>query len=129
MIAPWFADTVTIYNKYQDQWKRTVLNNCYFGAVRNEYLTNTTVAENNTLLCRIPENANYLKPSAYAGADGTFTLQLGDVVVSGVVEDVIKDEAGKRVSNLLEKYKGESFKIKTVSINTKNAAPHYRVAG
>ena len=105
-----------------------MIGGCYFGAVNGATLSDIAVSENNALICRIPENLAFTED--YTGADGTFTLKPGDVIVKGAVNDIIEDVKGSRISDLLEKYKGRAFKIKAVSINTAlSTGRHYRAAG
>lgn len=126
--SPWWRYTVTVYNKYNGEWYSTMIGGCYFGAVSGDYLTDITVSENHQFVCRIPANTAFTDD--YAGASGTFTLYPGDVIVRGAVSDVISDTKGSRMSDLLEKYKGRAFKIKSVSINTAmSTGQHYRAMG
>ena len=119
---------MTVYNRYNGAWYSKVLSGCYFGPVRGETLNDTTVSINDNLICRIPESSAFTEQ--YTGQADTFTLAPGDIVVQGAVNDVIEDVKGKRVSDLLEKYKGKAFKIETVSINTAlDCGKHYKVTG
>lgn len=131
-----FIHTITLYNKYEDRsngptvtvWKKTVLNNCYFGAVSGKSLSDTTLSEQNSFVCRIPENNAFTED--YNGADNTFTLRPGDIIVKGDIAEEIADVKGIRASDLLSRYAGKSFVVKSVSINT--VIPfdkHYRASG
>lgn len=131
-----FIHTITLYNKYEDRsngptvtvWKKTVLENCYFGAVSGKTLSDTTLSEQNNFVCRIPEYDAFTEN--YSGADNTFTLQPGDIIVKGNISEEISDVRGLRSSDLLRKYAGKSFIVKCVSINTDIPFDkHYRVSG
>lgn len=135
MSIPTFVHTITLFNKLEDRsggrtavsWHKTVLNGCYFGAVRGEKHSGTVLSENDTFICRIPENKGYT--AAYKGIPGTFTLAPGDIIVKGCVKENIEDKAGSRAADILNSYK-ESFTVKSFSDNTVlSSEPHYRASG
>lgn len=135
MSIPTFIHTITLFNKVNDKssgktvvsWHKTILKDCYFGAVPGETQNDNTVSGNNTFICRIPKDEKY--SSEYKGEKDKFTLAPGDVIIKGIIEEDVKDTVGNRISDLLNKYK-ESFIIKAFSDNTILAfEPHYRVSG
>lgn len=131
-----FVYTVTIYNKYVDdseafpveRWKRTVLDNCYFGSVREEKQNNNSLVASNSFVCRIPKNKAY--SDDFNGENDKFTLSPGDIIVKGNINDIIEDKSGRRTSDLINKYKGKIFTVDSVSDNTLlSYMPHYRAFG
>ena len=128
-----FIFTVTVFNKYKNKanetsWKRTVLENCYFGAETAQKLNGNILSPGNSFVCRIPQNKGYT--NKFNGEDNKFTLAPGDVIVKGKITDEIKDVSGSRITDLLQKYKGECFAVKSFSDNTLlRHKPHYRVRG
>ncbi len=136
MIDSTFNSTITLYNRYVDRsgekafttWRRTVLDNCFFQTEANTQLSGTTLSMADSYICRIPEDNRFTED--YVGAEGSFTLKPEDVIVLGEVEDEISDFKGERVADLLQRYHGRSFTVKSVSINTKLPyAKHYRARG
>lgn len=131
-----FVHTVTLYNKLENRstgltvisWKRTVLKNCYFGTVLAHTLSDTSLSEQNSFVCRILEDPRFTED--YTGEENSFTLRPGDIIIRGDISDEISDEKGKRPADLLKKYCGRGFMIKAVSINTSlQNGKHYRVSG
>ena len=128
-----FIFTVTVFNKYktvgkENAWKRTVLKNCYFGAETTKNLNGNVLSNENSFICRVPKNKAYT--NKFNGESDKFTLAPGDVIVKGNVSDEIKDVSGNRITDLLQRYKGEAFTIKSFSDNTLlKYKPHYRVRG
>lgn len=127
-----FIFMVTVFNQYKKDnkthWKRTVLKNCYFGSERTQKLNDNVLSPENSFVCRIPKNKAYT--TNYNGEENKFSLSLGDVIVKGIVTDEITDVSGSRIADLLNKYKGECFTIKSFSDNTLlRHRPHYRVRG
>lgn len=136
MIDPTFQFTVTLYNKYVDKsggrsvitWKRTVLHECYFGTETIKQLNGNVLQQANSFICRIPQNENYT--DNYQGESNKFTLRPDDVIVKGEVFDEVGDTQGNRITDLLQKYKGKCFTMRSVSDNTiLPYAPHYRASG
>ncbi len=131
-----FDSTITLYNRYTDRsgerayttWHRTVLHNCFFQTEAVTQLNGTTLSMADGYICRIPEDERFTED--YVGKEGSFTLQPEDVIILGEVDEEISDFKGKRVADLLQKYAGRSFTVKSVSINTKLPyARHYRARG
>ena len=136
MIDPTFNTTITLFNRYEVKmesgieirWNKTVLANCFFSAVQSTGLSDITLKPSYNYVCRIPENDKFL--SDYSGQSGFFTLHPDDIIVRGEVSDVISDTDGQRAADIINKYKGEAFTVKEVSINTiLPCARHYRASG
>lgn len=116
MINPTFCDTVTVYHQVKRmdettkrnvvEWIRTVYQNCYFGTTTAQALSGTTLSVANGYTVRIP-------------AESTFQISPGDIVVRGDVSDVIEDVQGSRATDILNRYKPNSFTVRAVSDNTK----------
>ena len=105
-----FTDTVTVYNKISDtEWKRTV--------VECVQWSDKTEKKNDGGKISI---AHYVSVTFPEGTYEDVTLASGredDCIVYGAVEDVIRDEKGSRVSDLLRKY-DKSGLIKVVNDNS-----------
>lgn len=132
----WWNSTVTVYNKYEDPltqiitWQRTVLTDCFWkvnvGIVYGDQSLNTSYT--NMIICRIPKNDNYLSPYewkrlAAESRSSKFTLQIGDIIINGVVDDDIDEYAkGHRSSDLVDRYKDLGIiRIETVADNSDDA--------
>lgn len=136
MITPTFSSTITLYHKWTrlceetnrnvTSWVRFVLRDCYFGMQDVETLSDTTLNQASSYTARIPQNADYVEH--YEGTG--FAVSPEDIVVKGEVEDEVRDEQGRRPSDLLKKYKPFCFTVQTFTDNTKipNGA-HYKVTG
>ena len=128
MIDPTFNETITVYHqhKYLDatskknatEWIRTVYEECYYGTQKAENLNGNTLSQASSYVVKIPYNGTVLNISP------------GDIVVRGVVDDIIADVQGQRATDLINKYKPGCFTIRTVSANTKIPEDaHYKVTG
>ena len=142
---PWWEDTITIYNRYEDpltnivRWYRNVIEGCFWKYDGVKISINTTVLEGNTIICRIPENDKFLEKYQWDALSNDqqanyFTLGIGDIIVHGKVNDVVDEYINHhRASDLLAKYKALQgcMEIQNVSINTGTAkcVPHYLVRG
>ena len=141
----WWADTVTIYNRYEDPqtdlitWTRTVLTDCFFKNANNKVTVGQTVIETNDIIVRIPQKTNY---RAYAtwlmlGNDvrpNYFTIHQGDIIVKGNVTDTIDEYNSATNSNaLLTKYKKLGTCLVVNNFNDNATAgrglKHYRIMG
>lgn len=136
MINPTFNASITLYNRYVDRsgvktkttWHRIVLNDCFFAREAVTDLSSNTLSMADGYICRIPEDKRFTED--YKGEENTFTLCPEDIIVEGQIDDVISDAQGSRVSDLIAKYSGRAFTVKSVSINTKlPVGKHYRAKG
>lgn len=140
----WWEDTITIYNRYEDKqtslitWHRTVIHNCFWKASGNKVKVSDIVLDSDSLICRIPKDANYLNPREWEQLsndvmDNYFTLRQNDIVVRGEIEDEINEyQKGQRANDFIEKYKYDGcFTIKKIAINTGTGKnnEHYYISG
>ena len=116
MINPTFCDTVTVYHQVKTlneatkrnviEWIRTVFRNCYFGTTTAQALSGTTLSVANGYTVRIPSGK-------------TLDISPGDIVVRGEVSDIIEDVQDSRATDILNRYKPNSFTVRAVQDNTK----------
>lgn len=105
-----FTDTVTIYNKLPDEkWKITVVNGVQWSDKLDRANENgkVSVAHSTTVTFPYPTYKDLVLDSSNEE----------DCIVYGVVEDVIEDVKGSRISDLLKKYP-KSGLIKAVNDNS-----------
>lgn len=105
-----FMDTVTVYNKISDnEWKRTV--------VRGVQWSDKTDKKSENGRISIARYASVTFP------EGTYeelifdAAKEEDCIICGIVEDVVEDSKGKRISDLLKKYQ-KSGLIRAVNDNS-----------
>lgn len=143
--APWWETTVTIFNRYEDKqtdrvkWFKHVVHGTFWKNVGNKITVGEVTIDGSNVICRIREDAKFKEPYEWQKVPNDemqnyFTLGRGDIIVKGEVEDIIDEyTAGKRSSDLLEKYKALQgcMRIESVGINTGTARnePHYYVSG
>lgn len=140
----WWADTITIYNRYEDAqtnlitWTRTVLSGCFFKSVNNRLTVGQTVIESSNITVRIPEKSTYKIYAEWVllGNDirpNYFTLHQGDIIVLGTVTDSIDEYSANNSNALLSKYKesGECLIVQSFNDNAKigRGMKHYKVVG
>lgn len=144
-VFPWWTDTITVYNRYEDpntqvvSWYKHIIENCFWKYAGTKVQIGNTVLESNSIICRIPEDDNFLERYQWEALTNDdmskyFTLGVGDIIVKGNVEDTIDEYQSKhRASDLLAKYKKLQgcMEIQNVSINTGSSkcVPHYLVRG
>ena len=141
----WWSDTITVYNKYEDEqthvitWYKTVINNAFWKYVHDKASIGETVLETEKIVCRIRKDTKFLEKYEWVQKtaeqrQASFTLGAGDIIVLHEVTDTINEYVdGQRSSDLIEKYKKLQgcMEIETVSINSGigRGIPHYRVTG
>lgn len=141
----WWDSTITLYNRYVDEttqvitWYRTVLSNCFWSHNENRMVVGDTVIESNNLICRIPENSDYLDKSKWVELPNDemsnyFTFGIEDIVLLGEITDGINEYVkGSRSTDLIAKYKGfqKAMQIKEFTDNTGilRCMPHYYIQG
>lgn len=144
-VFPWWEDTVTIYNRYEDpltnivKWYKHTVDNCFWKNDDIKISIGNTVLEGNSTMCRIPQSDDFIERHSWESLTNDlmgnyFTLGVGDIVIRGEVDDVVDEYTNKhRSSDLLAKYKSLQgcIEIKSVSINTGTAKciPHYLIRG
>lgn len=95
------------------------------------------LTENNTIICRIPQDKRFLEKGAWRElADKTtgFTLSSGDIIILGrVEEDIDEYTPGKRSTDLIARYKeyDACLEVDTYINNVQTGVnlEHYRVVG
>lgn len=140
----WWDSTITLYNRYEDSvtgvitWHRTVLSNCFYKETGQKIKIGQVELESDNVTCRIPENNKFKQAYEWMKLPNDemssyFTLNTGDIVVKGEVDDEINDYlSGHRSSDFLNKYKYRGiFRIENVGINTGTGRglPHYYISG
>lgn len=110
----WWDKTVTIYHRSKDKdengrtvtkWKRTVLDNCFYGNKTVQVLNGTTIVNKNQRFFRIPTELSLL-------------VSADDIAALGEITDEVPDNTDAR--KLLNTYEG--FVISTVK---NNALSHF----
>lgn len=141
----WWDRRITLFIKYVDPdtdevtWYRKVINDCFFKETKTTKVSGNTISEVTQSVLRIPESTLYKDCASWHAMSESerksyFTLKNGDVVVAAEIFD-IPDEytEGKRMSELLEKYKElyPCFEIDVININVGigRCLPHYYVGG
>ncbi|MCH5210436.1 MAG: hypothetical protein J1F01_05665 [Oscillospiraceae bacterium] len=141
----WWNTTITLYNRYEEKetnlvtWRKTIIDGCFLKNANNKVSVGQTVLETNEILVRIPESDKF-KPYGEMISDvknltgDYFTLNRGDIIIKGAVDDDIDEYAkGKKSTDLLSKYKeiGVCLQINNWQDNTGvgRVAPHYYVSG
>lgn len=146
----WWDKTITIYNRVVDpttqrvSWQRTVVKNCFWKYVNEIYnmgrygMSSLGVrVETKGVTCRIPKDKRFVDKRTWkslSDKSGKFTLNNGDIIILGNVDDVIDEYvAGQRSTDLISKYKDENacLEVDTYveNIQTGVGLEHYRVIG
>lgn len=141
----WWDTQLTIYNKYEDPqtqvitWYKYTVTDCFWKYVGDKIDINGVTLETNNTICRIPKNSAFLEKHQWVAQPNDtmsnyFTLSPGDIIVKGVVDDVIDEyRSGSRSSDLLKKYKALQgcITIEEVGINVGKGRnnEHYFVKG
>lgn len=138
-----YTHTITLYNclkamdspNKKDHWYQYVLDGCYYKAAVTRVDTGTTAGMQNVYTVRIPSSADYRPYYEWASlTDGErkqkFTLSLDDIVIHGVCPEEISGISGQTATQVLKRYKPDSFKVTAVSDNTGALySKHYRLGG
>lgn len=142
---PNYNQTITIYNCFRgrdnpnstkDIWQRTVLHDCFYKNVmgRSEYADRDPKMAS-AYAVRIPGDARYRPYNEWCKLPETergkyFTCSLKDIVVKGECLDEISGISPDTASEVLSRYKPESFVVTAFSDNTSHrCAKHYRIGG
>lgn len=134
--------TITLYNKHEDRqtgivkWYRHKLERCFCKVTNNKVNVGNVQIHTDDSVIRIPEQSNYLPPYKWNELPDDeklnyMTLQSGDLIVLGDIEDQIDEyTTEKRSSDLIAKYSslGAVF-VNTVNINDFVPGAHYFVRG
>ena len=111
----WWNTTITVFNKYEDPatrkitWHKTVIPNCFWKNTGNKIVIGETTLDTDATICRIPLHEAFLENYQWNTTEDKsahFTLNSGDILVRGKVDDKIDEYAsGVRSSDILTKYK------------------------
>lgn len=141
----WWNNTVTLYNRYEDPltqivtWQKITLKNCFWKVNSNVSYSSDSLSNtfSNSIICRIPKNSKYVNPYQWkklntVSRNATFTLQIGDIVINGKIDDDIDESVkGKRSTDIISKYKDlGAIRIELISDNSDDARniQHYIVS-
>ena len=130
---PNYNQTITIFNRYKENgkehWKRTVLHNCFWKCETHVVLSGTSSSKANSYTARIPKDARYIPCGMFTDVVNQFSLKNGDLCILGDADEVITGASGHTATDVLQKYKPNSFKITAVADNTAFVGGHYRIGG
>lgn len=123
-----FDKDITIFNKLYDKekradvYKRTVLKGVHTEITQSSSFSDKEMRANDTLFVSIPFSIEgYVKPSEYQD-NSKWTLQEGDIIVVGVVENDI--DSPKHLKHLDNVYTIKSVEIIDYSVTCLN---HFEV--
>ena len=137
---PFANSVVTLIHKYyvdengkrKVRYLRKVLENCYWASDRDKLLTNNISIDSNSIICKIPADTDFV--DKYLGAEGTFSISVGDIVFLGNVNATISSV--KQEQEIIESHRVSGVMIvkKFVNneINVKDdqfMIPHYKLVG
>lgn len=146
----WWDSTITLFNKFTDpetkivKWYRTTINNCFWKYVNNRnslgrYAVASDVFDVKSVICRIPKDERYIDIVEWINSKDKdrskhFTLNTGDFIILGEVDDVIDEYTkGRRATDILAKYKlyNKSCEIETFTVDTGRGrcCEHYNIVG
>ena len=143
----WWNTTVTIFNQHTDatteviSWYRTVVTDCFWKYSGERVLINGVELNTSTVICRIPENENYLSKYLWEqlpndSKSAHFTVGRDDIIIPGDVDETIDEYSrglGIKSTELLSKYAQLQgcMKVNTVVENVGGGRnnPHYYIAG
>lgn len=142
---PWWNQTITIYNRYEDdhtnlvRWYKTIVSGCFYKDAGNKIQVGNTVIETNDIICRIRKDDRFLPNYEWNAKPADqkqdyFTLSVGDIIVLGeVADDIDEYHSGMRSNDIIDKYKALQgcFKIEQVADNTGGGrgSEHYYAKG
>ena len=129
MNLPSFRYIVTVFHQERNEdnsreapkWSKKVYKGCYFGSVTTKQVNGTNLSMADSYVCRIPKSSD----------NGVSLIVMpGDIIVKGEIADEVTDVAGKRPTDLLNKYSGNAFMVRTVSDNDAIPyLPHIHISG
>lgn len=142
---PNYNQTITVYNCFRaadnpnskkDIWQRTVLCNCvYKHIIERTEKAGSSPEMSSTYTARVPVSEKYKPYNEWIQLPKTersryFTFNLRDIVVKGECMNEITGTSPGTASELLSRYKPESFTVTAFSDNTSFChAKHYRLGG
>lgn len=141
----WWCDDITIFNKYVDnqtnvvKWYKTQVSNCFWKNMFEQRIVKDTTVATNSILCRVPKDARYLDIASWTMTPNDekanyFTLNVGDIIIKGIVDDYIDEYmSGHRSTDIIKKYKqtSECFVVESASNNATfgRSQQHYLARG
>lgn len=125
-MTDFFTDKVTIYNDIpadavnERRFDRFVIEKCHIVKGRVPKADGTIENLVNGKTVETKDTQRYKTPYEYRGlpvdlANGFYTVQIGDFVVEGEVDDVVT--TSREYAELQEKYSERGFVVRTVSEN------------
>ncbi len=140
----WWNTTVTIFNKYKDSndlitWYKHIVHGCFWKYIGNKVTIGDTELESNDIICRIRKDSAFLENYQWVELQAEekpnfFTLNKGDIIVKGEVDDEINEyQSGSRSSDVIKKYKSLQgcmiMSEYTVNTDGGRCNEHYLVKG
>lgn len=134
----YWNNSITIYNAYEDTTGKTKyirhnLNNCFVKRMEIKRIDGTSTIRTGDTVIRIPKQEDYVEAYKWQLLENKsrLTIQPGDIVVLGSVNDDINElESEKRSSDLKKKYKALGvITVATFNDNTFMPLPHYHIRG
>lgn len=127
----WWSQSITVYNRFEDpqthvvNWYRSNIDGAFWKYAGNKINIGETVLETNNIICRIRKDDRFLEDYQWQALPNDkmsqyFTLQQGDIIIKGEVDDDIDEyTAGHRSSDFLQKYKAMQgcMTVENVAIN------------
>lgn len=115
---PNYDQTITVFMSGKGEWKRRVLENCFFKAATGTIASGNTLNSQNVYVARIPEQEIPL------------SFKTGDLIIKGAVKEVITDKSPNTATEILKKYQPNAFRVTSFSDNTNFPVDkHYRAGG
>lgn len=128
----WWSDTVTIYNKTEDNqthvvtWHRHTVSGVFWKYAGDKVTVGEVTLDTKNVICRLRRDDEHFREGYIWQAlpndekPNFYTLQTGDIIVKGEVEDEIDEyTSGHRSTDFLKKYKSLQgcMEIEQVAIN------------
>ena len=143
--APWWDDTITLYNKYIEpgtnrvSWYRHVISDCFYKHTVEKLTVGKTTIDSDSTICRIRVSDKFIDKKSWvnlspAEKSERFTLGAGDIIVADETDFEIDEYvSGKRSSDLIKANKEwpGCFTIESININVGGGRgnEHYHVRG
>lgn len=136
VVNPFWGNKVTVFTSYYNnetrttKWYKYYAENCFLKSKKIIQTEGNDIRYTLEWICRIPENETFLSYPEWIQEtikENFFHVNKGSIIVKGLVSDNIPDsDSGNK---LLEKYKGNSFKVKSITENTDFMLKHYNLTG
>lgn len=136
VVNPFWGNKVTVFTSYYDnvtkttKWYKYYVENCFLKSKRTAQTEGSDVRYILEWICRIPEDKTFLSYPEWVEdriKENHFCVNRGSIIVKGLINDDIPDsDSGNK---LLEKYKDNSFKVKSITENIDFMLKHYNLIG